>query len=103
MAWKIKRVTNDELRQMFVNQTVPQGHYLGVEFPDPDLIHDEATGNWTFGEIDWDEFWAVVSGNGRMNRERVGHKVRVWEDNRWVREAATAHAEKQRARLAATA
>jgi ring-1,2-phenylacetyl-CoA epoxidase subunit PaaA len=103
MAWKIKRVTNDELRQMFVNQTVPQGHYLGVTFPDPELTFDEDTGNWRTGEIDWDEFWAVVRGDGRMNRERIGHKVQVWDENEWVRRAATAHAEKHRARPAQSA
>ncbi len=103
MAWKIKRVTNDELRQMYVNQTVPQGHYLGVTFPDPELTFDEATNHWVIGEIDWEEFWAVIRGDGRMNRERVGHKVRVWDENEWVREAATAHAAKEEARLAASA
>ena len=94
MAWKIKRVSNDDLRQHYVNQTVPQGHYLGVTFPDPDLHYDEESGNWVTGEIDWDEFWAVVGGNGPMNRERIGHKVAAWEEGRWVREAAIAHAAK---------
>ena len=75
MAWGIKRITNDDLRQMFIDQTVPQAHYLGLTIPDPDLAFDEDTGHWSIGEIDWDEFWATVKGNGRLNRERVAHKV----------------------------
>jgi ring-1,2-phenylacetyl-CoA epoxidase subunit PaaA len=94
MEWKIKRVTNDELRQQFVDQTVPQGRYLGVTFPDPDLRFDEESGHWLIGEIDWDEFWAVVKGNGRLNRERIAHKVKAWDDGAWVREAASAYAGK---------
>jgi ring-1,2-phenylacetyl-CoA epoxidase subunit PaaA len=95
MEWKIKRVTNDELRQRFVDQTVPQGEHLGVIFPDPDLIYDEGTGHWMIGDIDWNEFWAVVKGNGRLSRERIAAKVDAWENGAWVREAATAYAEKQ--------
>ena len=98
MAWKIKQYTNDELRQDFINQTVPQAHYLGATLPDPDLRFDEDSGNWQIGEIDWDEFWAVVKGNGPLNRERIAHKVAAWDDNAWVREAATAYAAKQTAR-----
>jgi ring-1,2-phenylacetyl-CoA epoxidase subunit PaaA len=94
MEWKIKRVTNDELRRQFVDQTVPQGQYLGVTFPDPDLRFDEESGHWQIGEIDWDEFWAVVKGNGRLNRERISHKVAAWDDGAWVREAASAYADK---------
>ena len=101
MAWKIKRVTNDDLRQQFVDMTVPQAEYLGVTLPDPELRWDEETGHYAFGEIDWNEFWNVVKGNGPMNRERIGTKVRAWEDGAWVREAAWAYAEKQRARLLA--
>lgn len=95
MAWKIKRYTNDELRQQFINQTVPQAHYLGATLPDPDLRFDEETGNWSVGEIDWTEFWQVVKGNGPLNRERVAHKRASWDDNAWVREAATAYAAKR--------
>jgi len=94
MKWKIKRVTNDELRQQFVDQTVPQGQHLGVTFPDPDLTYDEGTGHWMIGDIDWDEFWAVVKGDGRLSRERIAAKVHAWEEGAWVREAATAYAEK---------
>jgi ring-1,2-phenylacetyl-CoA epoxidase subunit PaaA len=95
MEWKIKRVTNDDLRQRFVDQTVPQGEHLGATFPDPDLTYDEGTGHWMIGDIDWNEFWAVVKGNGRLNRERIAAKVDAWENGAWVREAATAYAEKQ--------
>ena len=94
MEWKIKRYTNDELRQQFINQTVPQAHYLGVTLPDPDLHLAEASGDWVIGEIDWDEFWAVVKGDGPLNRERIEHKVRAWDENAWVREAASVHAAK---------
>ena len=94
MEWKIKRVTNDELRQQFVDQTVPQGEHLGVTFPDSDLTYDEGSGHWMIGDIDWDEFWAVVKGDGRLSRERIAAKVRAWEEGAWVREAAVAYAEK---------
>jgi ring-1,2-phenylacetyl-CoA epoxidase subunit PaaA len=94
MAWKVKRITNDDLRQMFIDQTVPQAHYLGCTVPDPDLRFDEETGHWLIGEIDWDEFWATIRGDGRLNRERIASKVAAWEDGAWVREAATAHARK---------
>jgi ring-1,2-phenylacetyl-CoA epoxidase subunit PaaA len=98
MAWKIKRVSNDGLRQQFVDMTVPQGEYLGVTFPDPDLRFNEERGHYDFGEIDWDEFWSVVKGNGPMNRERLEHKRRGWDEGAWVREAAAAHAAKRRVR-----
>lgn len=98
MEWKIKRISNDDLRQMFVDQTVPQAQYLGVTLPDPDLRYDDESGHWRFGDIDWDEFWATVKGNGRMNRERIAHKTKAWEEGAWVREAAQAYADKQAAR-----
>ncbi|KAA3637000.1 MAG: 1,2-phenylacetyl-CoA epoxidase subunit A [Armatimonadetes bacterium] len=103
MDWKIKRMSNDDLRQLYVDQTVPQGEYLGITFPDPDLHFDEESGHWRFGEIDWDEFWAVVTGDGPMNRERVAHKKKAWEDGAWVREAATAYAVKHAAETAKVA
>ncbi len=99
MAWKIKRLTNDELRQMFIDQTVPQAHYLGLTVPDPDLEFDGETGHWTIGEIDWDEFWATIKGDGPLNRERIAHKVKAWEDGRWVRDGAAAYARKQPEKL----
>jgi ring-1,2-phenylacetyl-CoA epoxidase subunit PaaA len=103
MAWKIKRITNDDLRQMYIDQTVPQAHYLGLTIPDPDLEFDEESGHWRIGEIDWDEFWATIKGDGPLNRERLAHKVEAWEDGRWVREGATAYARKQRERLGKSA
>ena len=101
MAWKVKRVSNDDLRQQFVDMTVPQCQYLGLDIPDPDLAWNEERGHYDFGAIDWDEFWNVVKGNGPMNRERMAHKVAAWDNGAWVREAAAVHAEKQRSRRVA--
>ena len=98
IGWKIKRETNDTLRQNFVDMTVPQAKYLGLELPDPDLKWNEERGQHDFGEIDWDEFWQVVKGNGPCNRERIANKVRAWDDGAWVREAAQAHANKAEAK-----
>ncbi len=98
VAWKIKRVTNDELRQQFVDMTVKQADFLGLTIPDPALRWNEERGHYDFGAIDWDEFWQVVKGDGPMNRERIEHKVAAWEDGAWVREAAVAHAAKRRER-----
>ncbi|MFN3547816.1 MAG: 1,2-phenylacetyl-CoA epoxidase subunit PaaA [Mesorhizobium sp.] len=98
MKWKIKRFTNDELRQKFVDATVPQGEYLGLTFPDPDLKWNEERGSYDFGKIDWDEFWRVVKGGGPMNRERLAARRKAWDDGAWVREAALAHAQKRKAR-----
>ncbi len=100
MRWKIKRFSNDDLRQKFVDATVPQGLHLGLTFPDPDLALDEASGHWRFGAIDWTEFREVVAGNGPCNRERLAQRRKVHADGAWVREAALAHAEKRRARAA---
>jgi ring-1,2-phenylacetyl-CoA epoxidase subunit PaaA len=96
--WKIKLLSNDELRQRFVDQTVPQADYLGITMPDPDLKLDAATGHYTFGAIDWSEFHAVLKGNGPCNRERLATRVKAWNDGAWVREAATAYAAKRAAR-----
>jgi ring-1,2-phenylacetyl-CoA epoxidase subunit PaaA len=101
MAWKIKRHTNDELRQRFVDMTVPQAEALGVTLPDPELRWDAGRGHHNFGPVDWDEFKQVVSGNGPCNAERVAHRRRAHEAGDWVREAATAHAAKQAGREAA--
>ena len=98
MKWKIKRFTNDELRQKFVDATVPQAEYLGLTLPDPDLKYNEETGSYDFGDIDWDEFWRTVKGGGMMTRERLAARQKAWDDGEWVREAALAHAEKRRAR-----
>ena len=101
MQWKIKLNSNDELRQKFVDQTVPQAEYLGLNIPDPDLKWNDERGHYDFGAIDWDELFAVIKGRGPCNRERLGAKIDAWEDGRWVREAALAHAEKRRAKAAA--
>ncbi|WP_417770275.1 1,2-phenylacetyl-CoA epoxidase subunit PaaA [Stappia sp.] len=98
MAWKIKRFTNDELRQKFVDATVPQAHYLGLTLPDPDLKRNEETGHWEYGEIDWEEFSRVIAGNGPCNRERLAARRKAHEAGAWVREAALAHAQKRRDR-----
>ena len=95
MAWKIKRKTNDELRQQFVDVTVPQAEYLGLKVPDPDLRWNEEHGHYDFGEIDWDEFWRVVRGNGPCNRERMKARRKAHEEGAWVREAAMAYARKK--------
>ncbi len=101
--WKIKRFSNDALRQKFVDATVPQAHHLGLTIPDPALRFDEATGHWVYGEIDWAEFRAVLAGNGPCNRERMAARVKAHEEGAWVREAAMAHAEKRAARSMAEA
>ena len=100
MRWKIKRFTNDALRQQFVDATVPQGHFLGLSFPDPALRLNEATGHWEYGEIDWAEFKAVLAGNGPCNRQRLRTRREAHAGGAWVREAALAHAAKRRARAA---
>lgn len=98
MKWKIKRFSNDELRQRFLDMTVPQCHLLGCEVPDPDLNFNEATGHWEMGEIDWEEFWNVVKGKGKCNRQRLRARREAYEKGEWVRDAAMAHAEKKRKR-----
>jgi len=100
MAWKIKRFTNDELRQRFVDITTPQAEYLGLTIPDPDLTYNDETGHYEFGPIDWDEFWNVVKGNGPCNHERLKARRKAHEEGAWVREAAMAHAEKRSKRAA---
>jgi ring-1,2-phenylacetyl-CoA epoxidase subunit PaaA len=96
MAWGVKRHTNDELRQRFVDMTVPQADKLGVTLPDPDLRWNRARGSYDFGEIDWAEFAAVVKGNGPCNAQRMAHRKAAHDNGAWVREAALAHAEKSR-------
>ncbi len=95
MKWKLKRKTNDELRQQFIDQTVPQAEILGITIPDPDLKWNEENKQYDFGEIDWDEFWQVVKGHGPCNKERMEARVKAWEEGIWVRDAAMAYAEKQ--------
>ncbi len=95
MKWKIKRHTNDELRQQFVDVTVPQAEMIGLTVPDADLKFNEATGHYEFGEINWDEFWEVVKGNGPCNKDRIDARRKAKENGEWVREAANAFAEKR--------
>jgi ring-1,2-phenylacetyl-CoA epoxidase subunit PaaA len=101
MRWKIKRFSNDELRQKFVDATVPQAEHLGLAIPDPLLKRNEATGHWETGPIDWAEFWRVVKGEGPCNAERLARRREAHAEGQWVREAALAHAAKRRAREAA--
>jgi ring-1,2-phenylacetyl-CoA epoxidase subunit PaaA len=96
MAWGIKRHTNDELRQRFVDMTVPQAEKLGVTLPDPQLRWNEARGHYDFGAVDWTEFDAVIKGNGPCNAERVAARRAAHEDGEWVRAAALAHATRGR-------
>lgn len=98
MAWKIKLNSNDELRQKFVDQTVPQAEYLGLTVPDPALAWNDERGGYEYGAIDWAEFFDVIKGNGPCNRERLAARVKAHEDGAWFREALTAHAEKRAAR-----
>ncbi|HRP33275.1 MAG TPA: 1,2-phenylacetyl-CoA epoxidase subunit A, partial [Agriterribacter sp.] len=96
MKWKIKRFTNDELRQKFVDMCAQQVEVLGLQIPDPELKWNEARGHYDFGEIHWDEFWNVVKGNGPCNKERIAARTRAHEDGEWVRRAALAYAQKQK-------
>jgi len=100
IRWKIKRFSNDELRQKFVDVTVPQAEFLGLRVPDESLRFDAATGHHVFGEPDWDEFRAVLRGEGPCNRQRLEHRRSAHDDGAWVREAAAAHAEKKARRVA---
>lgn len=95
LKWKVKLKSNDDLRQRFVNLTVPQAHAIGLSLPDPDLKYNETTKNWEFGPIDWAEFKQVIGGNGPCNRERMAARRKAHEEGAWVREAAAAYAAKQ--------
>jgi ring-1,2-phenylacetyl-CoA epoxidase subunit PaaA len=101
MNWKIKRHTNDELRQMFVDATVPQAELIGLTIPDKDLKWNEAKEGYDYGAINWDEFWQVVGGNGPCNKERVDTRRKAKEDGKWVVEAAMAFAQKRSAKKSA--
>lgn len=96
VKWKIKRKTNDELRQAFIDATVPQAEYLGLTIPDPELKWNEERGHYDFGPIDWDEFWTVVKGNGVCNKQRIKDRTKAHENGAWVREAAVAYADKKK-------
>ncbi len=103
IAWKVKRHTNDELRQQFIDMTIPQAEILGLQVPDPDLKWNEARGHYDFGAIDWDEFYHVIKGDGPCNKERVKARKDAKEKGAWVREAATAYAEKRKQRASSMA
>jgi len=101
MRWGIKRVSNDELRQRFIDAAAEQAKVLGVSLPDPELKWNEERQHYDFGAIDWDEFWNVIQGNGPCNNDRLAARVKAWEEGEWVREAAMAYARKQQAELKA--
>jgi ring-1,2-phenylacetyl-CoA epoxidase subunit PaaA len=103
IRWKVKRKTNDELRQRFVNLTVPQAAAVNLTLPDPDLQYDAATESWAFGAIDWEEFNQVIRGNGPCNKERLDARRKAHDEGAWVRDAASAYAAKQRAKQASEA
>lgn len=100
MAWKIKRKSNDELRQAFVDASIPQAEYLGLTIPDEKLKWNEERGHYDFGDIDWDEFWQVVKGGGPCNKQRLEDRNKAYNEGAWVRDAAMAHAEKRAKRRA---
>ena len=100
MNWKIKRFSNDDLRQKFIDVTAEQVKLLGMTLPDPDLKWNEERQHYDFGAIDWSEFWNVVKGNGPCNKQRLEARKKAWNDGEWVREAAQAHADKKRSRAA---
>ncbi|TCM62687.1 ring-1,2-phenylacetyl-CoA epoxidase subunit PaaA [Acinetobacter calcoaceticus] len=97
MAWKIKRFSNDELRQKFVDNTVPQVLHLGLEVPDPDLKFNQDTGHYEYGEVNWQELNEVIAGRGPCNHERIEARRKAWEGGKWVRDAAAIYAKKQQA------
>ena len=101
VRWRIKRFTNDELRQKFVDVTVEQAKVLGLEIPDKDLKWNEERGHYDFGKINWAEFYNVIKGNGPCNKQRLDARRKAWEDGKWVRDAAMAHAQKVKERSAA--
>ena len=95
MKWKLKRKSNDDLRQQFIDQTVPQADLIGLTIPDPELKWNKERGSYDFGPINWDEFWQVVKGYGPCNKERIKARVGAWKEGEWVRDAAMAYAENQ--------
>jgi ring-1,2-phenylacetyl-CoA epoxidase subunit PaaA len=101
MRWRIKRDSNDDLRQKFIDVTVPQAEILGLTIPDPDLKWNSDRGSYDYGAIDWEEFYAVVRGEGPVAKDRLKARKDAWEGQAWVREAALAHAQKQRIKAAA--
>ncbi|MFB6306127.1 MAG: Phenylacetic acid catabolic protein, partial [Flavobacteriales bacterium] len=100
MKWKIKLFSNDELRQEFIDRTVPQADKLNLKIPDENLKWNEEKGHYDFGEINWDEFWNVLKGNGPCNKQRIDDRRNAYENGKWVREAALAHAKKKKTKAA---
>jgi len=96
VKWKIKRQSNDELRQLFIDRTVKQADFIGLNIPDPDLKWNKQTKHYEFGKINWDEFWEVVNGNGFCNKERIDNHINAHKEGKWVREAALAYAENKK-------
>jgi ring-1,2-phenylacetyl-CoA epoxidase subunit PaaA len=103
MAWGIKRFSNDDLRQRFVDMTVPQAQALGLTLPDPEIAWNEERGHYDFAPIDFTELFEVIKGHGPCNQQRMAHRVKAHEDGAWVREAASAYAAKQADRAAGAA
>jgi ring-1,2-phenylacetyl-CoA epoxidase subunit PaaA len=101
MQWKIKRHTNDELRQNFVDVTVPQAEFIGLKIPDKDLKWNEARKHYDFGKIQWEEFYQVIKGNGPCNKQRLRTRIKAEQEGAWVREAAMAYAEKRKMKKSA--
>ena len=101
MRWKVKRYSNDELRTRFVDRTVPQAENIGLKVPDADLKYNEQTRSYEFGEINWEEFFNVIKGNGICNKERLMARKKAHADGAWVREAAEVYAKKKAAKNAA--
>ncbi|MCB9195813.1 MAG: 1,2-phenylacetyl-CoA epoxidase subunit A [Flavobacteriales bacterium] len=99
MLWKIKRESNDDLRQQFIDKTIPQAELIGLKVPDPNVKFNEATGHYETSDINWDEFWNVIKGNGPCNKKRLDHHIKAHQDGAWVREAAVAYAAKQKNKL----
>lgn len=99
MKWKIKRESNDDLRQQFIDKTVPQAELIGLKIPDPNMKFNEATGHYETSDINWDEFWNVIKGNGPCNKKRLDHHKKAHNDGAWVREAAAAYGLKQKNKL----
>lgn len=99
MQWKIKRETNDDLRQQFIDKTIPQAELIGLKVPDTNAKWNEETGHYETSDIDWDEFWNVIKGNGPSNKKRLDHHKKAHADGQWVREAAAAYGLKQKNKL----
>jgi ring-1,2-phenylacetyl-CoA epoxidase subunit PaaA len=99
MQWKIKRETNDDLRQQFIDKTIPQAELIGLKIPDKNAVWNTETNQHDTSDLDWDEFWNVIKGNGPCNKQRLAHHKKAHNDGLWVRDAAQAYAKKQNNKL----